>query len=59
MKFQNAFLVNFQRSYFIFKTGFENQVTCMQIYKKSILKLQNREVPKIPITGFENFKMYF
>jgi len=47
MKFQNTFLVNFQKSYL-------NQVTFLKICKKSILKFHNREVKKNLITGFES-----
>jgi len=44
MKFKNAFHVNFQKSSLIFKTGFENLVTSLKIYKKSIMKFHNLEV---------------
>jgi len=48
IKFQNTFLVKFQKSYLIFQTGFEIQITLLKIYKKGILKIPNQEVSKNP-----------
>jgi len=53
MKFGYIFHVNFQKSYVIFKNGFEYKETFLKINKKSTyFEISLPERVKIPINGF-------
>jgi len=52
MKFQNTFLVNFQKSSLIFKAGFENEVTFLKTFMRSIFKFHEKNKSWVKLVMF-------